>query len=168
MKKLQREEKKVTHLDESGRAKMVDVTAKATTLREAKAEGLVRMKPETLQRIREGEIEKGDVLAVAQVAGIMAAKKTSNLIPMCHPLGITGAKMDFDFPDDVTLRIEATVRCAERTGVEMEALTAVAVAALTIYDMCKAIDRGMAIDAIALLEKSGGKSGLYLRSEEGH
>jgi cyclic pyranopterin phosphate synthase len=151
-----------THLDESGRARMVDVAAKPSTERRAVAGGRIRMEPETLELITAQGLEKGDVLGVARIAGIMAAKKTSELIPLCHPLRITSVAIDF-VPDDGAseISIRATVWAKDRTGVEMEALTAVAVAALTIYDMCKSRDRGMAIHDIHLLEKSGGKSGHY-------
>lgn len=156
---------KLTHMDASGRAKMVDVGDKEITLREATAQAVVRMKAETLALINEGKIEKGDVLAVAQVAGVMGSKRTPDLIPMCHPLPITGVDFAFGVNDaDSSITIRATVRTRGRTGVEMEALTAVSVAALTIYDMCKAVDRAMEISDVLLLEKSGGKSGLYTRS----
>lgn len=154
----------LTHFDEAGRARMVDVSAKEHTARVAVARGRVEMQPETWERIRSGQIAKGDVLAVAQVAGIMAAKKTSELIPMCHPLAISGAKLDFHLVEPGTVELEATVKVTGQTGVEMEALTAVSVAALTIYDMCKAIDKGMIIKDICLVEKSGGKSGDFKRS----
>ncbi|MBO9324848.1 MAG: cyclic pyranopterin monophosphate synthase MoaC [Roseiflexus sp.] len=149
----------LTHLDESGRARMVDVGAKDDTLREAVARGEVRMRPETLQRLATGNTPKGDVLATARIAGIMAAKRTPDLIPLCHPLLLTHVTVDAHL--DVatsTVQIEATVRTVGKTGVEMEALTAVSVAALTIYDMCKAIDREMQISAIRLVRKSGGRS----------
>ena len=155
----------MTHLDENGRAIMVDVTQKLATERVAIASGVVRMKPETLELIRSGEAIKGDVLAVARVAGIMAAKKTSELIPLCHPLPLTSAKVEFEFVSDDTLRIIAETKTTYATGVEMEALTAVSVAALTIYDMCKAVDRGMLIDEIKLEKKSGGRSGEFTREE---
>ncbi len=156
---------KLTHIDEAGRAKMVDVGAKDETEREGVAEAIVRMQPATLERIRAGQIKKGDVLAVAQVAGVMGAKKTPDLIPMCHPIAITGVDFNFKIDDEhSTITIQASVRTIGRTGVEMEALTAVATAALTIYDMCKAIDKGMIIDGIALVKKSGGRSGLYERA----
>ena len=155
----------LTHFDEAGRARMVDVSAKGETMRVAKARGKVDMNPETLERIRQGQIAKGDVLAVAQVAGVMAAKQTSQLIPMCHPLGITGVDLSFDIVPPKTIEIEAEVRVTGKTGVEMEALTAVSVAALTIYDMCKAIDKTMVISNIRLMEKSGGKSGHFIREE---
>jgi cyclic pyranopterin phosphate synthase len=150
----------LTHLDESGRARMVDVGAKDDTLREAVARGEVRMRPETLQRLATGDTPKGDVLAAARIAGIMAAKRAPDLIPLCHPLLLTHVAVDARL--DVatsTVQIEATVRTVGKTGVEMEALTAVSVAALTIYDMCKAIDREMQIGAIRLVRKSGGRSG---------
>ena len=159
----------LTHFDEAGRARMVDVTGKAETVREAMARGSVRMRPATLEMIEGGRIAKGDVLAVAQVAGIMAAKRTPDLIPMCHPLPISGIEMAFRLNrEESTVEISATVRLAGKTGVEMEALTAVSVAALTIYDMCKAVDREMVIERIRLVRKSGGKSGEYVRSEDGH
>jgi len=151
---------KLSHLDESGRARMVDVTAKDDTLREAVAKGSVRMKPETLALIQSGGVPKGDVLAVAQVAGVMAAKRTHELIPMCHPLLLSAIDVRLE-PDEEesAVHITATVRTTGKTGVEMEALTAVAVAALTIYDMCKAVDRGMRVEGVRLVRKSGGKSG---------
>ena len=155
----------LTHLDESGRARMVDVSDKDVTRREATARALVRMQRATADLIASGGVAKGDVLAVAQVAGVMAAKKTSDLIPLCHPLPITGVDMDFQLDTErAELEIRATVRVTGRTGVEMEALTAAAVAALTVYDMCKAVDRGMTIGDVHLTYKSGGKSGTY-RSE---
>jgi cyclic pyranopterin phosphate synthase len=151
---------KLSHLDESGRARMVDVTGKDDTLREAVAKGSVRMKPETLALIQSGGVPKGDVLAVAQVAGVMAAKRVPDLIPMCHPLLLTASDVRLE-PDEKesAVQITATVRTTGKTGVEMEALTAVSVAALTIYDMCKAVDRGMRIEGVRLVRKSGGKSG---------
>lgn len=153
----------LTHFDEQGRARMVDVSDKGETKRVAVARGKIEMQPETLERIRQGQIAKGDVLAVAQVAGIMAAKQTSSLIPMCHPLGITGAELNFEIVPPGTIEIEATVKVTGKTGVEMEALTAASVAALTIYDMCKAIDKRMIISEIRLMEKMGGKSGHFVR-----
>ena len=153
------EEPRLSHLDDRGGARMVDVSGKAVTTREAVAEGFVAMRPETLALIQEGGLPKGDVLAVARVAGIQAAKRTSELIPMCHPLPISAVAIALDPVDDARLRVEATVRTEGRTGVEMEALTAVGVAALTVYDMCKAVDRGMRIEGVRLLEKRGGKSG---------
>lgn len=153
----------LTHFDEEGRARMVDVSDKAETARMAVARGSITMKPETFERIRSGLIAKGDVLAVAQVAGIMAAKQTSQIIPMCHPLPITGVKLRFNLEEPGDVNIEAIVKVNGKTGVEMEALTAVSVAALTIYDMCKAIDKTMTIGGIYLVEKQGGKSGHYRR-----
>lgn len=154
----------LTHFNEQQRAQMVDVSDKEITKREAVAVSKITMKPETLQRIREGQIAKGDVLAVAQVAGVMAAKKTWDIIPMCHPLPLTGIDIRFSYGDDVTLDIEATVRTTGKTGVEMEALTAAAAAALTVYDMCKAMDKGMVIGPTYLERKTGGKSGDFHRS----
>lgn len=154
----------LTHFDEDGRARMVDVSDKAETARVAIARGKILMKSDTLERIRSGLIAKGDVLAVAQVAGIMAAKQTSQLIPMCHPLMITGAKLSFKLVDPGEVHIEAIVKVTGKTGIEMEALTAVSAAALTIYDMCKAIDKTMVIGDICLVEKLGGKSGHFVRS----
>ena len=152
--------KKLTHLDDAGRPRMVDVTAKAETARIAVAKGLVRMQPATFKLIKSGGTAKGDVLSVAQLAGIMAAKKTPDLIPLCHPILIGNVSIEFH-PDaaDSTIEITATVESTGKTGVEMEALTATAVTALTIYDMCKAVDRGMKIENIRLVRKSGGKSG---------
>jgi cyclic pyranopterin phosphate synthase len=152
--------KKLTHLDDAGRPHMVDVTGKAETARIAIAKGLVRMQPATFRTIKRGGTAKGDVLSVAQLAGIMAAKKTPDLIPLCHPILIGSVAIDFT-PDEAssTILITATVASTGQTGVEMEALTAVSIAALTIYDMCKAIDRGMKIENIRLVKKSGGKSG---------
>jgi len=146
---------------------MVDVAAKAVTSRAAVAEALVRMKPETLELIRVGAVAKGDVFAVARLAGIMAAKQTPALIPLCHPISLSSVKVDLaaELPDAV--RITATARASDRTGVEMEAMTAAAVAALTLYDMAKAVDRGMTIESVRLLEKSGGKSGHFLRRPGG-
>ena len=153
----------LTHFNEQGRARMVDVTDKAVTHRTAVAAGEIRMAPETLQKIKDGTVKKGDVLAVAQVAGIQAAKHTWELIPMCHPLPLTGIDITFALSDAPCLvAIRAAVTCTGVTGVEMEALTAVSAAALTIYDMCKAIQRDMHIGNIRLLEKSGGKSGNYI------
>ena len=156
----------LTHFNEQGRAHMVDVTAKAVTHRVAVAAGEIRMAPETLRKVREGTMKKGDVLAVAQVAGIMAAKRNADIIPMCHPLMLTGVDIDFALEDDPSrVEIRATVSCNGETGVEMEALTAVSVAALTIYDMCKAVQKDMRITNIRLLRKSGGKSGDYIVEE---
>jgi cyclic pyranopterin phosphate synthase len=153
-------EKQLSHIDDAGRARMVDVSAKDETLRVAVAKGRVVMQPETLRLLLRGEIAKGNVLTTAQVAGTMAAKKTPELIPMCHPLLLTGIDVDLT-PDESESAIEitATVRTTGKTGVEMEALTAVSVAALTVYDMCKAVDRGMRVDSVRLVSKTGGKSG---------
>ncbi len=158
----------LTHFNEEGRAKMVDVTDKSVTERTATAQGRVDMQPETLRLIKEDQIKKGDVLAVAQVAGIMGAKKTSDLIPMCHPLSLNGVDIRFEenFDPDpesglCSIKISATVKVTGKTGVEMEALTAVSVAALTIYDMCKAVDKGMRFNQIGLTYKAGGKSGTF-------
>ncbi len=154
----------LTHLDEHGQARMVDVGAKAETERQAVAAGRVLMQPETLRLLRAGDLPKGDVLGTARVAGIMAAKRTAELIPLCHPLLLTHVAVDFTFDEEASaVDITATVRCRGQTGVEMEALTAVSVAALTIYDMAKAVERGMVISDIRLLEKRGGKSGQWLR-----
>jgi cyclic pyranopterin phosphate synthase len=161
----------LTHFDEQGRARMVDVGHKDDTPREAIAKGRVLLKPATLALIQQGDIAKGDVLAVAQVAGIMAAKRAHDLIPMCHPLLLTHVSLTFepqpaDAPDGLArIEISATVRTTGKTGVEMEALTAVSVAGLTIYDMCKAVDRAMQIDAVRLARKSGGKSGEVVLEE---
>ena len=154
----------LTHFNEQGRARMVDVSEKTQTFRVARAEATVRMAKTTMDKIKEGAIGKGDVLAVAQVAGIMAAKKNSELIPMCHPLLLTKVDISFSI-EDTALHILSEVRCRGETGVEMEALTAVSVAALTVYDMCKAVQRDMRIDSIHLLYKEGGKSGVYEAEE---
>lgn len=160
------EASKLTHIDASGEAQMVDVGDKAETIRVAVAEGFVKMKPETLALIRDGNAKKGDVIGTARLAGIMAAKQTANLIPLCHPLMLT--KVAVDITEDTTLpglRVEAMVKLSGKTGVEMEALTAVSIACLTIYDMAKAADKAMEIVNIRLLEKSGGKSGDFRRQE---
>ena len=155
---------RLTHLDDRGRARMVDVGGKPVTARMAKARARIEMKPETLEMITNGTAAKGDVLAVARVAGIMAAKRTHELIPLCHPLPLSEVVVDFVAdPTSAVIHIEATVRLEARTGAEMEALTAASIAALTIYDMCKAVDRGMSIVQVRLVEKSGGKSGNYRR-----
>lgn len=155
---------KLTHLNESGEAHMVDVGAKAATAREAVAEGVIRMQPETLRLIVEGGHKKGDVLAVARVAGIMAAKKTAELIPLCHPIALTRVEVALAPDSGASLvRCRATAATTGQTGVEMEALTAVQIALLTIYDMCKAVDRGMTITDVGLVAKSGGKSGTWRR-----
>lgn len=160
----------LTHFDESGRARMVDVGAKPDTPREAIAAGEVHMRGETLRLIREGRMAKGDVLAVAQVAGILAAKQTPQIIPMCHTLLLTGVELAFELdepaPDHGCVQIRASVRTTGKTGAEMEALTAVSAAALTIYDMCKAVDRAMSIERVRLLRKSGGKSGVFERPDD--
>jgi cyclic pyranopterin phosphate synthase len=153
--------KKLTHFDEAGRAAMVDVSGKAETSRTAIARGRIVMAPETLALIQGGQVGKGDVLGVARLAGIMAAKRTSDLIPLCHPLMIAKVTVDLTPAGADAIEIEATVKVNGQTGVEMEALTAVTVAALTVYDMCKAADRGMRIEAVRLVHKSGGKSGTY-------
>ena len=154
-----------SHLDDQGQVRMVDVSPKKATLRSATARGMVVMQSATLEKISHQKIQKGNVLETARIAGIMAAKKTSELIPMCHPLHLTHVQVDFD-PDETHHRIgiQAAVRTIDQTGVEMEALTAVSVAALTLYDMCKSYDREMRVSEIQLLEKSGGKSGTYKRS----
>lgn len=157
---------RMTHLDEKGRAIMVDITEKYMTDRVATASAKVRMQPETLQMIRANKAQKGDVLAVARVAGIMAAKKCAELIPLCHPVPLTSAKIDFEFVDDNTIKIIAETKTTYATGIEMEALAAVSVAALTIYDMCKAVDRAMVVDQIQFETKSGGRSGEFNREEQ--
>ncbi|MGA2957446.1 MAG: cyclic pyranopterin monophosphate synthase MoaC [Thermodesulfobacteriota bacterium] len=158
---------KLSHFDRQGRARMVDVGSKSPTQRIAVASGRVVMKAETLRRIMDKEIEKGDVLGVARVAGIMAAKRTGEVIPLCHPLNIDSVEIFFQpNVERSEMRIETRVKSTGKTGVEMEALVATAASALTIYDMCKAIDRGMKISEIMLLKKSGGKSGTYIRSAE--
>jgi cyclic pyranopterin phosphate synthase len=153
-----------THINEEGYARMVDVSSKNDSERVAVAQAIVKMQPETLEKIRDGAIKKGDVLGVAQIAGIMGAKQTSALIPMCHPLNLTSVNLEFAFDEvNASIIIEAEVKTTGKTGVEMEAITAVSVAALTIYDMSKAVDRWMEITDIKLLEKSGGKSGHLIR-----
>ncbi|MGM0212696.1 cyclic pyranopterin monophosphate synthase MoaC [Enterococcus sp. AZ109] len=156
----------LTHFNQQQRAKMVDVSDKQVTKREATATVKVVMQPETLLRIKEGQIKKGDVLAIAQTAGIMAAKKTSELIPMCHLLPLSGIDISFENNQHDTLFIQATVKVVNTTGVEMEALTACQIAALTVYDMCKAMDRGMRITDCHLIEKKGGKSGHFIHSNK--
>lgn len=162
----------LTHFSSAGRARMVDVADKNITQRTAIASGILRMLPDTLARIQAGKIAKGDVLTVADVAAVMAAKNTANLIPMCHTLPLTGVEIIYDdtLPIDasgcVALKVFATVRCTGQTGVEMEALCAASTALLTVYDMCKAIDRGMRIECVQLEEKHGGKSGSWLRDEQ--
>ena len=165
--------RRLSHLDESGRARMVDVSGKPRTQRTATATGKVYLRPETLRRIQKRGVAKGDVLAVAQVAGVMAAKQVPNLIPLCHPLLLSGVEMHFkeepnpDAENRCSIAITATVRTAGQTGVEMEAMTAVCVAALTIYDMCKSVDREMSFGEIMLVSKTGGKSGAYHREVKG-
>lgn len=149
---------KLTHLDEAGNAAMVDISAKDASVREAVAEGRISMSSEALAAIREGVVKKGDVLATARIAGIMAAKKTSELIPLCHPLALSKVAVDFEFEGN-SIRVTALARLTGQTGVEMEAMTAASVALLTIYDMAKALDKGMVISGLRLLSKSGGKSG---------
>ena len=153
-----------SHLDEKGEARMVDVGDKRVTRREAVAEASVRMKPETLTRIANGDLPKGDVFSVARVAGIMAAKRASDIIPMCHTLPIEHVRVALEPVPPDCVRIEAAVSCAYKTGVEMEALCAASAAALTVYDMCKAVDRGMTVERVGLVKKTGGKSGDYQRS----
>lgn len=150
----------LSHINEQGRARMVDVTNKDVTFRQAEAEGRVRMAPETVELVRTGGTPKGDVLAVAQVAGVMAAKRTHELIPMCHPLRLTAVDLSFTL-EESAVHIRSKVKCKGETGVEMEALTAVSAAALTVYDMCKAVQRDMEIAGVRLCRKSGGKSGDY-------
>ena len=155
---------KLTHTDEAGQARMVDVGPKDITERLAVVEADVFMEPATLELIREARIKKGDVLSVARIAGVMAGKRTSDLIPLCHPIGLTHLDVELELESDpARVHITATARCMERTGVEMEALTAASVAALTVYDMAKAVDRSMTISNVRLLEKSGGRSGHYRR-----
>ena len=156
-----------SHFNENGRARMVDVSAKSDTKRTAVASGRVRVNRETFDLIRSGGLKKGDVLTTAQIGGIMGAKQTSSLIPMCHPILISGVDLDFQMNEaELAVEITAAVSCTGATGVEMEALTAVSVAALTVYDMCKAVQRDIVIDDIKLLRKSGGKSGDFVRSEK--
>lgn len=156
----------LTHFDDQGASRMVDVGGKQVTERIAIAEAFVSLQPETLRQIQNKELSKGDVFEVARLAGIMAAKKTSELIPLCHPLGLDSVTIDFETTTEGKIRIIASAKVHAKTGVEMEALTAASVSALTIYDMCKAIDRGMSIGPIQLVEKRGGKSGTYLRDDQ--
>jgi cyclic pyranopterin phosphate synthase len=158
-------EKEFSHLDQDGKVKMVDVSGKEVTQRTARAVGEIKMQPETLTMIKEGNIKKGAVIETAKIAGITGAKKTSDLIPMCHPLLLSSIKVDFDLDFKDKIKIEAEVKNSGQTGVEMEALTAVNLAALTIYDMAKAVDKSMEIDKIKLIYKAGGKSGIYEREE---
>ena len=155
-----------THFDEQGRARMVDIGDKPVTERFAKASGLVLMEPETQLRILDDKIEKGNVLEVARLAGIMSTKRTADIIPLCHPLPVSGVTIEFAFPSQTQISIFAEVRVTGRTGAEMEALTAVSTTALTIYDMCKAVDRSMTIHHVRLEEKWGGKSGHFIRKED--
>jgi len=157
--------KGLTHIDKDGKAVMVDISGKPSTMREAVAEGIVYMKEDTLKLISDGRIPKGDVLATARLAGIMAAKKTSELIPLCHQINLSSITVDFNLTKE-GVKIRTTARCQGQTGVEMEALVAVSVAALTIYDMCKAVDKGIIISDIMLMEKKGGKSGEWKRVKE--
>ncbi len=157
----------LTHVNEKGEARMVDVTQKGETVRQAVAIGGVRMKPATLDKIKQQGLKKGDVLAVARLAGIMAAKRTPDLIPLCHPILLSNVAVDFELTPPDFIKITATVKSSGKTGVEMEALVAASASALTIYDMCKSIDRGMTIENIYLESKKGGKSGTYQRGENG-
>lgn len=154
---------KLTHFDEEGRSRMVDISQKKITMREAVARGSVFMKPETLKLIKEKGISKGDVLSVARIAGIQGAKKTSELVPLCHPLNIDSIEIYFYLDEKNKIDVESRVKIEAKTGAEMEALTAVLISALTIYDMCKAVDKGMVISDVCLMEKRGGKSGEYKR-----
>jgi cyclic pyranopterin phosphate synthase len=155
-----------SHIDDQGRVRMVDVTGKENTERTARARGTVRMRPETLEKIMHHKVKKGNVLETARIAGIMAAKRTADIIPMCHPLALTHVQIDFFTQEaENAIRIEAQTRLIGQTGVEMEALTAVTAAALTVYDMCKSVDREITITDICLMEKSGGKSGHFMRPE---
>ena len=159
--------KRLTHVDRHGRARMVDISDKDETRREAVARGVITMRPKTLRMIQEGSVPKGDVLAAARLAGVMAAKRVPDLLPLCHPLLLTSAEIDLTpLEGSGRLNIESRVKIMGRTGVEMEALTAVAVAALTVYDMCKALDKAMVIGSIRLVSKRGGKSGTYRRPGE--
>jgi cyclic pyranopterin phosphate synthase len=155
----------LSHVGSGGEARMVDISAKGDTVREAAATSGVRMKPETLERIKKNQLKKGDVLAVARVAGIMAAKRTPELIPLCHPILVSDISVSFDYISSDFIRIMATAKSTGKTGVEMEAMVAASVSALTIYDMCKAVDRGMTIEQVCLEKKSGGKSGTYIRQK---
>jgi cyclic pyranopterin phosphate synthase len=156
----------LTHLDNTGQATMVDVTDKAATIRVARAQAQVRMRPDTLARVKSGNLKKGDVFSVARIAGIQAAKKCWELIPLCHPLMLTSIQVEFSFENESTILIETVCKLSGKTGVEMEALTAASVAALTIYDMCKGIEKGIVIENVSLCEKEGGKSGIWQRSDE--
>ncbi|MCR9231097.1 MAG: cyclic pyranopterin monophosphate synthase MoaC [bacterium] len=155
----------LTHFDDEGASRMVDVGGKDVTARVAVAESFVTMEPATQRLILDRQVSKGDVLEIARIAGIMATKKTADLIPLCHPLSISSVRLDYEVQNETTIRIIATVKIDGKTGVEMEALTAVSIAALTIYDMCKAVDRGMSLGPTRLVEKSGGKSGHFIRED---
>ncbi len=155
----------LTHFDDEGASRMVDVGGKDVTARIAVAESFVTMEPATQRLILDRQVSKGDVLEIARIAGIMATKKTADLIPLCHPLSISSVRLDYEVQNETTIRIIATVKIDGKTGVEMEALTAVSIAALTIYDMCKAVDRGMSLGPTRLVEKSGGKSGHFIRKD---
>ncbi len=155
----------LTHFDDEGASRMVDVGGKDVTARIALAESFVTMEPATQRLILDRQVSKGDVLEIARIAGIMATKKTADLIPLCHPLSISSVRLDYEVQNETTIRIIATVKIDGKTGVEMEALTAVSIAALTIYDMCKAVDRGMSLGPTRLVEKSGGKSGHFIRED---
>ena len=155
----------LTHFDDEGASRMVDVGGKEVTARIAVAESFVTMEPATQRLILDRQVSKGDVLEIARIAGIMATKKTADLIPLCHPLSISSVRLDYEVQNETTIRIIATVKIDGKTGVEMEALTAVSIAALTIYDMCKAVDRGMSLGPTRLVEKSGGKSGHFIRED---
>lgn len=157
---------KLTHLDEQGAARMVNVGEKQVTQRVASAQSVITMQPETLRMIADGTAPKGDVFACARIAGIMAAKKTAELIPMCHPIPIESVEIAIEAISETQVRVVSTLRCSHKTGIEMEALTVASIAALTIYDMCKAVDRGMRIDETLLLYKNGGRSGEYRHREE--
>jgi cyclic pyranopterin phosphate synthase len=156
----------LTHINHKGEAKMVDVSAKDDTIRQAIVTGGIRMNPDTLAKIKQNQMKKGDVLATARIAGIMGAKRTPNLIPLCHTILVNEISVDFEFIGEDFIKITAMAKSTGKTGVEMEAMTATAVSALTIYDMCKAVDRGMSIESICLQEKSGGKSGTYIREQK--
>ncbi|MBN74058.1 MAG: cyclic pyranopterin monophosphate synthase MoaC [Gimesia sp.] len=155
----------LTHFDDEGASRMVDVGGKDVTARIAVAESFVTMEPATQRLILDRQVSKGDVLEIARIAGIMATKKTADLIPLCHPLSISSVRLDYEVQNETTIRIIATVKIDGKTGVEMEALTAVSITALTIYDMCKAVDRGMSLGPTRLVEKSGGKSGHFIRED---
>jgi cyclic pyranopterin phosphate synthase len=156
-----------THFNEDGASRMVDVGSKEVTVRMARAVAILEMQPETLQQIRDRKLSKGDVLEVARLAGIMSAKRTADLIPLCHPLAIDAVTIEYDFPKPSCLRIESEVAVTARTGVEMEALVAASITALTVYDMCKSVDRGMVLRDLHLLEKKGGRSGHFVHPDKG-